>query len=583
MNWEVWDMTLKTSSFNKGLYVSTIKRFAPGALLYFVLLFVSTGLALFLDVGYSLSEDPAAYFRSHPLILEGTYFFFPIMLAMVVPSISALLVFRFLHTKKQAIFMGSLPITRGAAFFSSFLAGFTLMLMPVLLNGGLLMLFSLCGYSAYFTITDCLLWISYNALCIFLLYSCATFSATLCGNGFAAVGINILLHAFLSIAAETLGVLAGAFLYGYADAHSVLSGLSTKNFIYFALQLANSPGAETLSEAPLVLYLLAAILLYVVSYSLALRRRPETAGDVAAFRVLRPIFKYIITFLATLFGFAIFASYMEESVAAFAVILVLISLIVYAACEMVLRKTTRVLYAWKGYAGFAAIFLGLVLFLSQTTFFGYETRVPEKSEVAAVAVYNYYRTDEEPFVSDAAALDQALTLHKTLISPEYGRPHLAGSRFSPDETRLHLKYKLQNGKILHRIYSLPRAACTSIMNTFYEIPAFKMKNELVFTDKRTVLSATLNGDIPIQNHDALLLALQADVMALPYEKLYPYREKPTLSENTYTIHIEFRVPLDNSDTLRYRSPILRTLYLEITSNYEHTLRFLKDSGYIPSA
>lgn len=574
-------MTLKTSFFNKGLYVSTIKRFAPGALLYFVLLFVSTGLALFLDVGYSLSEDPGAYFRSHPLILEDVYIFFPIMLTMVVPTITALLVFRFLHTKKQAIFMGSLPITRGAAFFSSFLAGFTLMLLPVLLNGGLLMLFSLCGYSAYFTIVDCLVWISYNALCTFLLYSCATFSATLCGNGFAATGINILLHAFLAIAAETLGVLAEAFLYGYADTHSVLSRLSTKNFIYFAGQLADSPVQETLSASPLALYLLAAIFLYIVSYFLVPHRRPETAGDVAAFRVLRPIFKYIITFLATLFGFAIFASYMEESVVAFSIILALISLIVYAACEMVLKKTTRVLYAWKGYAGFAVVFLGLILFLSQTTFFGYETRVPEKSEVSEVAVYNYYRTDAEPFVSDAAILEETLALHKTLAMPEDGRPHLGG-RFSPDETRLHLKYKLQNGDTLHRIYSLSRAECTRIMSALYENPAFKVKNEPVFMDENALLRATLNGDIPIENRGALLSALQADVMAIPYEKLYPYVQKIRPSEVAYAIHIEYRIPSESPDTPRYTSRMISSLYLELTSDYEHTLRFLADNGYIPA-
>ena len=37
-------MTLKTSLFNKGIYKSTVRRYTWGAVLYFIILFMSCGI-----------------------------------------------------------------------------------------------------------------------------------------------------------------------------------------------------------------------------------------------------------------------------------------------------------------------------------------------------------------------------------------------------------------------------------------------------------------------------------------------------------------------------------------------------------
>ena len=43
-------MISKTSFFNRGIYKATVKRFSWGGILYFVLLFTSTVLSLFLNI-----------------------------------------------------------------------------------------------------------------------------------------------------------------------------------------------------------------------------------------------------------------------------------------------------------------------------------------------------------------------------------------------------------------------------------------------------------------------------------------------------------------------------------------------------
>ena len=109
-------MILKTSFFNKGIYKSTVKRYSWGAFLYFVILFVSTGLSVFLNVEQHFSDMPQDYYREYPLILNGVYMTVPILLALVVPTVASLLVFRFVHSKKQAVFIHSLPVSRKANY-----------------------------------------------------------------------------------------------------------------------------------------------------------------------------------------------------------------------------------------------------------------------------------------------------------------------------------------------------------------------------------------------------------------------------------------------------------------------------------
>ena len=217
-------MTSKTSFFNKGIYKSTVKRYSSGAVLYFVILLLSTGISVLMNID---AERSVTFDRAYPLILRSSYMALPILLAIVVPTVVALLVFRFIHSKKQAIFIHSIPVSRKANYISSILASFTLMCAPIILNGIILILISVCGFGEYFGIADCMAWMGYNLLGIFLMFSVAVFSANLTGNSFAAAGINILIHSFLFITVATLGVMAEAFIYGYNENYEIYNSIFT--------------------------------------------------------------------------------------------------------------------------------------------------------------------------------------------------------------------------------------------------------------------------------------------------------------------------------------------------------------------
>ena len=96
MSWEVWVMTSKTSLFNKGIYKSTVRRYAWGSIFYFILLFLFTGMMILLN------EDPQRVdvywsYGGYSTLLGNSYMIIPMLISLVVPTVTGLLIFRYIQ------------------------------------------------------------------------------------------------------------------------------------------------------------------------------------------------------------------------------------------------------------------------------------------------------------------------------------------------------------------------------------------------------------------------------------------------------------------------------------------------------
>lgn len=574
-------MTLKTSFFNKGIFKSTVKRYAWGSVLYFLILFVSAPLSVLLNTETTFSYMPYDYFYEYPVILHGSYIVVPILMAMIVPSIAALLVFRFIHSKKQTVFIHSLPVARKANYISTIAAAFTLMFVPVISNGLILMLLSFCGYARYFTIADCLSWLGYNLAGITLMFSCAVFASNLTANSFAASAINIFIHVFLFVIVSTFGIMAGIFLYGYTDSNTIYDIIVNNNFGVVVFGFTDKYFRNGITPLEYAIYFGSAIILYVASFFLYKNRRLETTGDVAPFKCLEKIFKYLVTLTATLLGFAVFSSYTDKNAVVFATVIFIISLAVYAICEMLLKKTLNVLYSWKGYAAFALCFGILILLFAKTSFFGFETRIPQKEDIKEVAVYSYYHVDNEPFISDEKIIDEALSIHRRFAKKEQIPVINDNPNYYTTEsrTRIHIKYKLKNGKSINRVYSLSVSECEKIMDRLYKNDAFKQKCEPIFIDESRITSIHVEGEYQIDAYAALVQAIRQDVMNLSYRDLHP--EMFGYDGDVRYIGIEYKVQNKN-ETKRTYSPSTGYMHVDVTQKYENTLKWLEENKPVPA-
>lgn len=584
-------MISKTSLFNKGIYKSTVRRYAWGSVLYTILLFLFTGMMILLN------EDPQqfnAYWsnRGHSTLLGSEYMIFPMLMSIAVPTVAGLLIFRFIHSKKTSVFVHSLPVKRSANYVSSVLAALTLMVAPIVLNAVILMIMSVSAYSLHFTVGDCIAWMLLNLLGIFVMFSCVCFVASITGNSFGMIGLNILFHCIPLILAATFTMVAEVFLYGFAGEDTLLETVYNNSFITRVPTIMTHWGyaekqVQTGYITDIVIFLAAALVLYMISGILYNKRRMETAEDVAGFSCLNHIFKHLVTFVGAIGAFAIFCFSIYDNPPVLWLMVLIISAVVYFGAEMLLKKTFRVWRSYKGYAGFLAAFALVMCLFAFTSFFGFETYVPEKAEIKSAAVYNYYRSDK-PLISNEDVINKAIIIHNEMIE---NTEVVADREYS---TRIHIEYTLENGKTIHRAYRINDEQLHKAMNSLYENEEYKKKLEEIFTPMESIYKATLqsggNSTASIDDKEQaneLAECIKKDIENLSYSQIncdgwnfsvelhyVPVENKAIRLNGVELTESAIVTAAEDSKDIR-----IEYMYQGINANYKNTINWIRENGY----
>lgn len=565
-------MTIR-ALFDKGVYKSTLKRFSLGSVLYFLMLFLCTGMVILL--AFEPCEVDTTMHRSE--FLQEGFIQLSMCIAFAVPTVVALLCYRFVHSKKTSIFVHSLPVTRGANYLSTLAGAFTLMALPVIINAGVLYVISLCGYGGYFNDGDIAIWALFNLFVLFVMFSLSTFAAMCTGNSFALVVLNAMfVFVPLLIASITETVLV-EFLYGYSYKRNLLHFATEINPAVFITEMAadiSSWEERSIDFVGVAGFLIMAVLLYVLSYFVYKYRHAETSEEVAGFRVLNPIFKYFVTFVGTLAVFSLFSMFIPEKSIFFTFVVVLASAIFYFGSEMLLKKTVKVWHSYKGYLVFGGVFTAFILFLGLTSVFGYETYVPKFEDVEEAAIYNYYYQEDEPFTNDETLTRYIIAVHDDLVSKE-NRSILNHDAYH--DTRIHITYKLKDGRVVTRRYGVGYAKNDAIMTEVYKYDEYKKACEAVFDERIKEIDSISVGNYDIAEKDnalnELFECIKADVSDLSYSKL-------RVGTGAYC-SIRW---VSNTETDSMHQQADNFVYYDwtdfyITKHYKNTIKWLEENGY----
>jgi len=577
---------LKTSLFNKGIYKSTLSRFKWGVLLYFVLLFFSTSFVLLINDYDYLPEVIDSYTKSGAMILRNDFFIFPMLLASFVPTATAFLAFDMFSSKKHSVFLHSLPCKRVAIYNSVLLGSYTLMALPVILNGIILMLISIFKLGDYFTIYSCLKWIAANLIHLFVMFAVATFSAGITSSRISLIFINAVLNFIPLAIAFSISGIASEYLYGFDD-NSLIILEETCKWIpalshWFTTNaysgFRRSSLIMNIFSYKTVIFSIVAIFLYVSGLILYKKRNVESAGNFVAFRVLNPILKYTLTILGTLFTFAVL--YYSEFKRGFYMILLLlvVSLILYFATEMVLKKNLKVFKTYKGYLAFAVIIILFNYFMQYTGFFGYETRIPDADEIKSVSI-SYSRQSE--YTESIDVIEETINIHKNITSsiPSVKlRDHL-------HSYPMNITYELKNGKMLKRRYSnLTQEEQDNILSALYEHKDYRIVSDdvrkinlddLDYLRIQLQLSPDFNYSFSIEkkeNISAFFEEWKKDTESLGYyEKLK--------TDNFFSV-IPMYTEVFYSKPDSHRGEIARVYNTGFNANYKNTMSYFERNGYL---
>lgn len=582
-------MTSSKSLFNFGIYKNTIKRFKWGSFLYFIILFFSLPFIILVQDKEFLLHSYRRVLETTPLILQEGFMVIPVLLAFLVPTIVTALCLNNVHSGKQGNFVHSLPVTRLENFISTLLSGLTLIVIPILLNAAILLIMSLTAYQEVITSTSVIYWFFVNITISFIMLSISVFSAYLTGHTAAHIVINILLHVTPLIIALGIDLICNIFLYGFSQSENYVAGTIVNNtpfvWLYSNSIFISNDTMSVFSKHQIWIYIAIALIFYFLSYLLYKNRKIESCGDVAAFRIFKPILKYAATVFSAILAFGIFSSSSLNASAIFTIAIALTA-IVYFAAEMLIRKSVKVFSSYKGYVGFvlcAAVFISIFAY---TDIFGYERRIPESDDIESASIYYRYG-DNLPMVSDKKLIEDVRSLHSNFI---IDIP--VTEKITDNYTRLFVRYKLKNGKVLVREYNVSNETKEYALSKMYESTEYKniiYSFDIINIDKVKNMDLTFSSSLFdyhfAANEDSkkLLEAIKKDLELLSYDEI---------ESQEFAIDIRFYISQDtteNEDSGIFVTTVAKdgiyypnrmySFNMNINSNFKNTFEVLREQGY----
>jgi len=584
-------MTSNKSFFSPAIFLNNLKRFKWGSFLY--------GIFLFFAVPFTFLMEGAKYYATRylpetdrvPLLLSESYIIIPLLFAIVVPTVAAVLIFNNVHSPKQSVFVHALPVSRRENYVSDVLSGLVLMALPVIANGIILLIMSFTDYSIIMTPASVVYWVFVNLSVIFIMFSVASATAFLTGNAAVHIGINAFAHVLPMIVALFIAVMSETFLYGFMTTENFVSNEIILNtplvWLFSSVLNYGTLRASMFASWMFWVFIAMSLVLYLVGYLLYRARKIELSGDVCAFSLFRPIFKYMTTASVAIFVFAILQdnpaplfAYVEVAVAA---------AIVYFACEMLINKSFRVFGSYKGLLIFLAASTAILLFFGLTSVFGYETRIPSPQDIESAAIHENYRYDNV-VVSDAELIENVRETHKYVIENRNIEEN--------DSMRIfYVTYKLKNGNVIRRQYLTGKSIVDEALTKMFKNEEYKLgvtglsELNLENVDEVRLMfnssGLSLHEEIRGEKAQALMRALEKDVMSLSYNEL---------SRNAATLSISLDISCtekENRERKIFKTSeleeevvsvymdenMIRSFDIAINMNFKNVVAFLEENGY----
>lgn len=529
----------------------------------------------------------------------------------------AMLVWGYLYNSRSIGLFHALPVDRTCLFVTNTLSGLAMLLIPYAVTGFLGCLLAVCwGFFHLTAVLNTILAVIFLSVTFF---GMATLCAMLTGNIFALPALYLLLN-FLSPLLESLIFnIAQQFLVGINSEAFRFNVLSPIVQIYsrFTARYTRftGEGDPTVSLHGLwvpALYALAGLGMLALAWFLYRKRHSERAGDVVAFRWLRPVFRYGVALLGgltigRLLYFFLWENLFQKGsyadILPFFVCTALGGLLGCYAASMLLEKSRRVFRGSLPSAAIVCAGAAVLCLLVSVDVFGAERRVPDMDEIKSVQledrgiVSGPFDPEEDPEQVEAVrAFHQALVKDRNYIRsyhPDWD--HDAGKAFSH---YVWLTYELTDGTKLTRQYDLwftedrVKTAGTydNLLEVFYQDPEVRrcdvtipenadISSIDVFSNylEDEVYSINTNDRDP-QDAKTLYTALQqdADEGSIPAKNVLVNHGSTRNTDTLLCFNVEYRIPLnpwDGSWTYGYKD-------VYIHPQMKNTVDALIELGYL---
>ncbi len=402
-------MLSKKSFFNFGFFKKSCSRFSPLWMLYLliwiIILPVGAGTSL-RYVFFANLEEKASSFNAYVM---NCVYIGGLIMGIIFGILSAMAVWSFLYSRRSCDGTACLPIGRTALFISATASG----LVPFVIAN---LITALITIVAFANITGVIAiagrWLLLTSLIFLFFYAMAVFIAQLTGN---IIALPIVYGIFncLAVAFEAIvKVLSSEYLFGLT-----FSGDFTLSFLSPPFEFARILWGTYKSHNVICHYALAAVVLLVLGCIIFGKRRMETAGDVVAFDILKPV-SVILAGIGGGLGLGIILFYLleagrgEYSLVALGIYMCIGAFICCFAAQMAISKSFRVLRRSLPFFAITAALCFLFCLNCSVDFLGVENRVPADKNITQVEIAG---VGENTILKDPENIKKVTGLHKIII------------------------------------------------------------------------------------------------------------------------------------------------------------------------
>ncbi len=449
--------------FNRTIFAKTAKRYWPLWTMYLLVWVIALG-----GITRSCVAVYSVYAFDYRDLLDLTWRLGTIS-GIVTACVSAMFVHSWMYNSRSTSGYSCLPICRGRLFTAVTLAG----IVPIIICNliACIVAFIVALVLGYFILLAVLQSFVILTLQYIFFYGLATLCASLTGHVFVLPAVYAIFNFVVVVVELLVKTLLTTFTFGATYDSMKLDFLSPAVFMY---EHTNEIVDEVTAFATLnnwwayIIYAIVGIVFAVCGMLIFRKRKMESASDVVAVNILKPVFKYCLCFgCALVLGLLLFtiifeAFFVRNSPAASIVICVCMlvgSFIGYFAAEMLMRKSFKVFRrSWRGFLVSAAV---IVLFITamEADFFGFERNIPDNDDVNSVSI----RVWGEPTVfTEEADINQITLLHERIINNKSQTEknlynYYKEQRYSYSETssypfNVEIVYTKDNGKTFSRNY-----------------------------------------------------------------------------------------------------------------------------------
>lgn len=448
-------MSLKTSFFNKTLVKSDFKRLWWIPVLHTLAIFMMT-VFRFMERFYNYHPSGAIavrFIKDAELVYTTLhdYMLPAFVLACIVPVILGVFLFSYLQTQKASTFTHSIPVSRLSAYVSHTVSGILMFLMPLVVNGAILLVMRTDpAFAQTFKVSHLFGCLGIASLYSFVAFALSVIVSMITGNVLASF-IFTYVFATLPIAVEMfMDFFAYTQLYGYVSDTEYWCA----NHLYLSSEKLTTIGG-------IALYTIIGLVLLIAGYFVYRIRNIENHSSVVAFSALRPVFIFSAAICFGAIGFLyVYALWGFSN----AIVMLPFGLLGLIIATMLVKKSFRGLKLLKPIIVYCLIIV-CVYAVYHYDLTGFETRVPDSDDVEYVTFdqngindYSgiYYSLDGKKYTYDdnyspdltGEDAKAVIALHQYLTGEEKVKENFK------NPWSLTLSYKLKNGNVLKRIYTI---------------------------------------------------------------------------------------------------------------------------------